>query len=84
MPERDVRGVPPEREPATVDRYGRRMSEQATMPLLDYVAAHTLDEDYAYASQRRAVAAGRPVPAADREGSAPWAPSSWSPSRCWW
>jgi uncharacterized protein YlxW (UPF0749 family) len=36
-----------------------RLPPQSTMGLLDYLTAHALDEDYAYASQRRPAPTGR-------------------------
>lgn len=41
------------------EEISRRLPPQATMGLLDYLTAHAVDEDYAYAAERRAA---QPVP----------------------
>jgi uncharacterized protein YlxW (UPF0749 family) len=46
-----------EAPPAPVDADGRPLPPQARMGLLDYVTAHSLDEDYAHAARHRSAAA---------------------------
>ena len=45
------------------DLYGRPVPEQATMGLLNYLTAHSLDEDYAHVAERRRSAGGPAAPA---------------------
>lgn len=44
------------------DTKPERLPPQATMGLLDYLTTHTLDEDYAFVSERKASRAAAPAP----------------------
>lgn len=44
------------------DTTPKRLPPQATMGLLDYLTTHTLDEDYAFVSERKASRAAAPAP----------------------
>lgn len=59
MSTRQAEGRGPGDEGAQADA-GSRLPAQATMGLLDYLSTHTLDEDYAYVSERKHAADAPP------------------------
>lgn len=64
----DPGGAPAPAAPPGPARLEPRLPPQATMGLLEYLTAHALDEDYAYAAERRRAQQGQ-APSGEREGS---------------